>query len=109
MPFDADKIFKAIGERKRRDILALLVGASTAMNISDISTHFDDTRQAVTKHIKQLEDAGLIIVEKEGREGKCKANPKALFVVHQWLQTYEKFWKGKLDDLDDFLNSDNPV
>ena len=105
MTFDADKIFKAIAERKRREIIALLVGASTAMNISDISTHFDDTRQAVTKHIKQLEEAGLIVVEKEGREGKCKANPKALFIVSQWLQTYEKFWKGKLDNLDDFLNA----
>lgn len=99
-----DKIFKAIADSKRRAIIRMLVLATTALNINDISAHFSESRQAITKHIKTLEDSGLVTINRIGRESFCEVHPANLSVVNEWLQFYQKFWTGKLDDLGTFLD-----
>lgn len=98
-----DKIFKAISDPTRREILQLLMIAGTALTINAVSDHFDTTRQAVTKHIKILEHAGLVKLEDKGRQRLCFAEPKPLKHVNDWLHQYEKFWNEKLDALGDHL------
>ena len=100
-----DKIFKAIADSKRRDILKMLVVASVALNINFISSKFTESRQGITKHIKVLVDAGLVNIERKGRETFCYANPEGLKIIDEWLKMYRKFWQSKLDDLDDYLAS----
>lgn len=99
------KLFKAIADPTRRDIFHALVIATSALSITQISNQFDMTRQGVTKHIKTLEEAGLVDIVSQGRERFCNANPKELQEVTKWLKFYEKFWDDKLDSLEDYLDS----
>lgn len=99
-----DTVFKAIADPTRRQIFHVLVVASTAWPITEIANQFDMTRQGVTKHIKTLEEAGLITISKQGREQYCLAEPKQLQLIQDWVAFYDKFWGNALDNLDDHLN-----
>ena len=97
------KVLKAIADPTRREIFHALVVASVAMPITQISEQFEISRQGVTKHIKTLEDAGLIKISSQGRERFCMADPKPLKMVYDWLGFYDKFWDDALDRLGDHL------
>jgi DNA-binding transcriptional ArsR family regulator len=99
------KLFKAIADPTRREIFHALVIATTALSITQISNQFDMTRQGVTKHIKTLEDAGLVNINTQGRERFCNANPKELKEINKWLKFYEQFWNDKLGSLSNYLDS----
>jgi len=99
-----NKLFKAIADPTRREIFHVLVLASVALSINQISEHFSISRQGVTKHLKVLESAGLVDIQTEGRERFCFANPKALKEVHDWVSFYERFWDERLDSLSDYLD-----
>lgn len=101
------KLFKAIADPTRREIFHALVIATSALSITQISNQFDISRQGVTKHIKTLEDAGLVIIDTKGRERFCNANAKPLKEVNKWLKFYEQFWTNKLTDLGNYLDSKN--
>ena len=99
-----DKVFKAIADPTRREIIHLLVIAATSLSITQITQQFDISRQGVTKHIKSLEDAGLVHITHQGREKYCTASPVPLKIVYDWLTNYEQFWGDKLNKLGDFLD-----
>ena len=99
MAGDIDKLFKAVADPTRREIFHVLVVASAALSINQISDHFDMSRQGVTKHIKLLEEAGLISINAQGRERFCKALPENLRHIKDWAAYYEQFWDDKLDAL----------
>ncbi len=99
------KLFKAIADPTRRDIFHALVIATSALSITQISNQFEMTRQGVTKHIKTLEEAGLVYIDAQGRERFCNANPKELQEVNNWLKLYEQFWDDKLGNLGDYLDN----
>jgi len=101
------KLFKAIADPTRRDIFHALVLASTALSITQISTQFSMSRQGVTKHIKTLEDAGLVKINAQGRERFCNANPKQLQEVNKWIKFYEQFWDDSLQNLGGYLDEKN--
>ncbi len=98
------KILKAIADPTRREIFHALVVATSALSISHISSQFDMTRQGVTKHIKTLEEAGLVSINSQGRERFCYANPKPLAQVNKWLKFYEQFWDDSLRNLGAYLD-----
>ncbi|MGC1204884.1 MAG: metalloregulator ArsR/SmtB family transcription factor [Flavobacteriaceae bacterium] len=98
------KLFKAIADPTRRDIFHALVIATSALSITQISNQFEMTRQGVTKHIKTLEDAGLVNIDAQGRERFCNANPKELQEVNKWIKFYEQFWDDKLGSLGNYLD-----
>lgn len=99
------RIFKAIADPTRRDIFHALVIASSALSISQISNQFEITRQGVTKHIKTLQEAGLVDIESKGRERFCNANAKPLNEINKWLAFYEQFWSDSLDNLGNYLDN----
>ena len=99
------KLFKAIADPTRRDIFHALVIATSALSITQIANQFDISRQGVTKHIKTLENAGLVYIDSQGRERFCNANPKELKEVNKWIKFYEQFWDNKLGNLGDYLDS----
>jgi len=99
------KLFKAIADPTRREIFHALVLATSALSITQISNQFEISRQGVTKHIKTLEDAGLVYIDSQGRERFCYANAKPLKEVNKWLKFYEQFWDDKLGNLGDYLDS----
>lgn len=99
------KLLKAVADPTRRDIFHALVIATSALSITQISNQFEMTRQGVTKHIKNLEGAGLVHIETQGRERFCNANPKELQEVNKWLKFYEQFWDDKLGSLGNYLDN----
>jgi len=99
------KLFKAIADPTRRDIFHALVFATSALSITQISNQFEISRQGVTKHIKTLEDAGLVYIDAQGRERFCNANAKPLKEVNKWIKFYEQFWDDKLGNLGDYLDN----
>ncbi|MDN5205572.1 metalloregulator ArsR/SmtB family transcription factor [Fulvivirgaceae bacterium BMA10] len=102
-----DNIFRAIADPTRREIFHMLVLASAALSINEIADHFPMSRQAITKHIKILNDVGLIDIVPKGRERYCYADPKPLKEIHDWVMYYEKFWENKLNLLDSYLKEKN--
>lgn len=99
-----DSIFKAIADPKRREIFHALVVASVALTITQISERYEISRQGVTKHIKTLEEAGLITINAHGRERYCLPNTKPLKLINDWVSFYDKFWDDALDRLGDHLD-----
>jgi DNA-binding transcriptional ArsR family regulator len=92
-------IFKAIADPTRREIFHVLMVATAAMSLSQIAQQFDMSRQGVTKHIKLLEEAGLINISEQGRERFCEANPTPLDEIKNWMAVYDRFWDDKLSAL----------
>jgi DNA-binding transcriptional ArsR family regulator len=99
------QLFKAIADPTRREIFHALVIAGSTLSISQISNQFEMSRQGVTKHIKTLEDAGLIHLANTGRERFCYDNAKPLKELNKWMKFYEQFWDDSLDNLDHYLNN----
>lgn len=99
------RILKAIADPTRREIFHALVVASTALPITQISSQFDISRQGVTKHIKTLQEAGLVQISSKGRERFCYADAQPLQEVNKWLKFYEKFWDGTIDNLESYLDN----
>lgn len=100
-----NKLFKAIADPTRREIFHVLVFATSAITISQLSERFDMSRQGVTKHVKYLEDAGLVSLKTAGRERFCMAHPEPLKEVNQWVANYEQFWDKAIDNLERFLDN----
>ena len=91
-------VFRAIADPTRRAILALL--ALQAMTPNAIADQFDISRQAVSKHIRILNECQLIKQEHAGREIYYHFNPKKLKEVDKWLQQFRQVWDDRFNQLD---------
>ena len=100
------QILKAIADPTRREIFHALVVAAVALPITQISGQFEISRQGVTKHIKTLEEAGLVQISNKGRERFCFANAEPLKEVTRWLKFYEQFWDDAIGNLDNYLDQE---
>lgn len=99
-----DATFSALADPTRRAIISKL--AEGEIPVLEIAAPFDMSLPAVTKHIRVLEKAGLVIRRKQGRVHYCRLNAEPLRDAAQWLVFYQQFWDAKLDSLADFLESD---
>lgn len=88
-------VLSAISHPTRRAIIKQL--ANGPARFLDIAEPFDLALNAVTKHLKFLERAGLIERERRGREVFISLRPEALRLVADWVHEYERFWNEKLD------------
>ncbi|MDB5284182.1 MAG: ArsR family transcriptional regulator [Bacteroidota bacterium] len=95
-------IFQAIADPTRRAIIGLIV--VQAMTPNALAAEFDATRQAISKHIKILNECGLITTKQVGRERYYQINPNKLKEVEEWLVPFRKLWEGRFDNLDKVLN-----
>jgi DNA-binding transcriptional ArsR family regulator len=95
-------VFQAIADPTRREILGLLTKQELTLN--GVAEMFNISRPAVSKHIKILEECGLIEITQLGRERYCRAKLEQLNQVSDWIEQYRVFWESKLDDLENYLN-----
>lgn len=95
-------VFHAIADPTRRAILMSLM--SESRNVNALADKFDMSRQAVSLHIKYLQECGMITVKKEGRERHCQLEVQKLTEVADWLEPFRKMWTGKFNQLDNLLN-----
>lgn len=95
-------VFQAIADPVRREIIALL--SQDIMSINEISTQFEISRPAVSKHIKILNECGLIKITRQGRERFCEIQPAELVPAFLWLDQYRDLWEDRLDSFEAYLN-----
>lgn len=93
--------FTALGDETRRAILAQLLEGE--IPVSDLAKSFDMTLTGVSNHIRVLNEAGLLSVEKRGRTRHCSLNPNALQDASDWLEDYRSFWMRQLENMAEVL------
>ena len=74
------------------------------LNVNALAEQFHVTRQAVSLHVKILEECGLISIRQQGRERQCEAKLDGLDEVSAWIAQYKGHWESKLDSLESYLD-----
>jgi DNA-binding transcriptional ArsR family regulator len=97
--------FAALADPTRRAMLAQLCRGEA--NVSDLAKPFlkDMSLPAITKHIKVLENAGLITKTRQAQWRPCKLNGEALKDAADWMEQYRIFWEESFDRLDAYLKT----
>jgi DNA-binding transcriptional ArsR family regulator len=98
---ELDAIFAALADRTRRGILESLSGGDLA--VSELAAPHDMSLPGFMKHLRVLEDAGLVARNKEGRVVSCGLSAKPMQPAAAWMSKYEKFWTERLDALGRYL------
>ncbi|MFL6624435.1 MAG: ArsR/SmtB family transcription factor [Sulfurifustaceae bacterium] len=102
MPSDPLSVtFAALADPTRRAILARLMSGEAP--VTELAAPFDMSLPAVTKHLKVLENAGLIVRGREAQWRPCRLDAGPLKDAAEWLDHYRRFWEQRLDRLDDYL------
>ena len=99
-----EQTFAALGDRTRLAIIERL--ALQEISLSELAEPFDMSQTAVTKHVRILSDAGLVKVSKRGRTRYCRLRPEPMKAAEEWLETYQRFWAERFDDLAKFINEE---
>ncbi len=98
-------VFQAIADPTRRKIIDLL--ANQSLNLNAISENFNMSRQAVSLHIKILQECNLIAIKQQGRQRICEAKLEKLNEVHDWTAQYSIFWTKKLQALKHIVEAES--
>ena len=94
-------VFQAIADPVRRDIIGLL--ANEPLTVNTVAGHFEISRPAISKHIRILNECGIIAIHKKGRERYCQIQPGTLIPAFLWIAQYRDLWEGKLDSFENYL------
>jgi DNA-binding transcriptional ArsR family regulator len=86
--------FNAVAEPRRRDILSFL--ASDERPVGDIVAALALEQPSVSKHLRVLKDVGLVHVRRQGRRMFYRTNAQAIRPLHEWTETFERFWGHQL-------------
>ena len=95
------RTFAALADPTRRQILERLAGGACTVN--ELAEPFTVSLQAVSKHLKVLEAAGLITRSKTAQQRPAMLRGRPLGDASQWLEEYRQFWEASFDDLDEHL------
>ena len=95
-------VFQAIADPTRRQIIGML--AKQPLNLNAIAGKFDVSRQAVSLHVKILNECGLVFITQQGRERFCEVKLDGLNEVSTWIQQYRMHFENKLDALEIYLD-----
>lgn len=96
-----DLVFRAIADPTRREILSLLRGGQ--QTVGEIAGNFRMSRPAVSKHLRLLRSAGLVVSRQEGTSRHCGLNAKPLRAISNWLRGYEMFWSETMQSLKGYV------
>ena len=102
-----DGIFSALADGTRRRVLADLEQGTAS--VSALAEPHAMSLPAFMKHLRVLEDAGLIARNKDGRVVRCTLSPEPMRAASDWLARYEKFWNGQLDSLARYLYHEEEI
>jgi len=97
-----DATFAALADPTRRAILAELARGESLPSV--LARPFQMSLPAISKHLRVLEDAGLVVRRREGRRIACALRPQPLADAVQWLEQHRTFWEDRLDALAKFLD-----
>jgi DNA-binding transcriptional ArsR family regulator len=97
-----DHTFSALSDPTRRHILERL--AQGPATVSELARPFDITLPGLLKHVRILEQADLVVTEKQGRTRQCRLGSEGMDDAAEWIQTYRRQWEGRLDRLGAYLD-----
>ncbi|MBC9796905.1 ArsR/SmtB family transcription factor [Sinomicrobium weinanense] len=96
-------VFQAISDPTRRAILTLI--ATQAMTPNILAAHFDTTRQAISKHIKILNECEMLQQKKAGREIYYQLKIDKMKEIDTWLEQFRRIWEDRFSQLDEVLSN----
>jgi DNA-binding transcriptional ArsR family regulator len=96
-----DAVFGALSDRRRRKMLASL--AEAPKGVGELAASAGLKASAASKHIAQLEDAGLVLKSRRGREIVCHMNYDVWKIVAGFVAMHAEFWAGRLAELNEYL------
>jgi DNA-binding transcriptional ArsR family regulator len=100
-PQHISSTFAALGDPTRLAILARLARGDAT--VSELAEPFDMSMPAITKHLKVLENAGLISRSRDAQTRPCRIEPKGFKPVEDWVEQHRRIWEASFDRLDDYL------
>ena len=100
-----DQVYGAIADPTRRAILEILSEGET--NVGRLAQRFTISLNGVSKHVKVLEQAGLVERTVQGREHRLRLNAEPLQEASMWLEHYRAFWDARLAALEEYLLKKN--
>ena len=96
-----DRTFAALADPTRRRILEHLAGGDHC--VTDLARPYRMSLPAVSKHLRVLENAGLVRRKRDGRVHRLKLEAKPMQQAQAWIEEYRKFWEASFDRLDEYL------
>lgn len=96
-----DDTFFSLADPTRRDILRRV--STAELSVGEIARHYDLTFGAISKHLKVLEKAALVVKRRRGKEQMVSLAPGALIGAAEYIDWYKQFWTDKLDSLEMYL------
>jgi DNA-binding transcriptional ArsR family regulator len=100
-PHGFDRVFAALADHTRRDIVRRAVSAEEG--VLELASHYPMSFAAVQKHVAVLERAGLITKQRIGRRKVVRTNPEALLVARRLLDKYERLWRTRIDRMNELI------
>jgi len=97
-PPDFDRMFGALADRTRRDIVRRAIDGEEG--VAELASHYSMSFAAVQKHVAILERAGLVTKVRVGRRKVVGTNREGLRVARRLLDRYEDLWRGRVDRMD---------
>jgi DNA-binding transcriptional ArsR family regulator len=101
MKSDLDRTFSALADPTRRAILARLASGETS--VSELAEPFAMSLPAISRHLKVLEQAGLIVRGREAQWRPARLEAAPLREIASWVEHYRRFWERSFDRMDSYL------
>lgn len=98
---EVDRIFRALADSTRRDIVRRTLAAEAT--VSELACAYAMSFAAVQKHVAVLEGAGLVTKHPQGRERMVRGNPHTIEQAQELLDRYSQIWRSRIDRLDALL------
>jgi DNA-binding transcriptional ArsR family regulator len=99
-------VFNALADPTRRRLIERLSSSAGPISITELAEAFPISRQAVSKHLAALEEAGLVHAERRGRERKLTFSPEPLDAASAWIARVEARWAARLAALQQMLSEE---
>ena len=96
-------IFQAVADPTRRAIICFI--ANEQMTPNTLAEQFDISRQAVSKHIRVLDECGLLVTRQIGRERYYQVQTAKLKQIDEWLEPFKNMWENRFNNLDNVLKT----
>lgn len=103
--YQADSLnatFAALADPTRRAIMKRLTAQKRS--VTELAEPFEISLAAISKHLRVLEKAGLVVQEREGRVRRCRLSGRPLRDAARWIERYRQFWEESFDRLDEYLH-----
>jgi DNA-binding transcriptional ArsR family regulator len=100
-PADLDRMFGALADHTRRDIVRRAITAEEG--VVELASHYPMSFAAVQKHVAVLERAGLVTKARIGRRKVVRTNLEALRIARRLLDQYEELWRGRIDRMTELI------